>query len=100
MGEDDDEEFFDAKQTLRNVKRPLNSELFENFEEERQGAIPEELKDGEEPAFREILPYLKDPKIKFSLWTILKDSFGKELTRITFPVYLSSPVNPLQQFAC
>ena len=50
----------------------------------------------EDPPEREQLPYLKDPKIKISLWSILKDSLGKDLSKITVPVYFNQPLNILQ----
>lgn len=49
----------------------------------------------EDPPEREQLPYLKDPKIKISLWSILKDSLGKDLSKITVPVYFNQPLNIL-----
>ncbi len=49
-----------------------------------------------DPPERERLPFFKDPNIKFSVWTIIKDSIGKDLTRITLPVYLSQPLSALQ----
>jgi oxysterol-binding protein 1 len=53
----------------------------------------EEEKD--DPLEREELPFLKEPKIKISLWSILKDSLGKDLSRITVPVYFNQPLNVL-----
>ena len=49
-----------------------------------------------DPPERDQLPFFKDPKIKFSVWAIIKDSIGKDLTRITLPVYLSQPLSGLQ----
>ena len=49
-----------------------------------------------EPEEREQLPFFKDPKIKFSVWTIIKDSLGKDLTKISLPVYFNQPVSGLQ----
>jgi len=48
-----------------------------------------------DPPTRDRLPFFKDPKIKFSVWTIIKDSIGQDLTRITLPVYLNQPVSGL-----
>jgi hypothetical protein len=42
------------------------------------------------------LPALK-PDIKISIWKIIKDSLGKDLYRITVPVYFNSPLSILQQ---
>lgn len=50
-----------------------------------------------DPSERERLPFFKDPKIKFSIWTILKDSIGKELSKISVPVYFNEPLGILQK---
>jgi oxysterol-binding protein 1 len=47
----------------------------------------------DEPLERELLPYFKDPKQKISFWTVLKDIIGKDLTRISFPVYFNDPLS-------
>lgn len=44
-----------------------------------------------EPLERDELPFFKDPKIKISVWTILKDSIGKDITKMAFPVYFNDP---------
>lgn len=40
---------------------------------------------------REELPWLKDPNTKFSIWAIIKDSIGKDLSKISVPVYVNDP---------
>jgi oxysterol-binding protein 1 len=42
---------------------------------------------------REALPYLKDPKNKVGIWTVIKDSIGKDLSRISLPVYFNDPTS-------
>lgn len=53
----------------------------------------EEEKKDHDPLTREVLPFFKDPKVKISLWTILKDSIGKDLSKITVPVYFNEPLS-------
>jgi len=36
--------------------------------------------DDDEPLTREVLPVFKDPKVKPSLWSMIKDSIGKDMT--------------------
>ena len=48
-----------------------------------------------DPPTRDVLPFFKDPKVKISLWTILKDSIGKDLSKITVPVYFNEPLSIL-----
>jgi hypothetical protein len=44
---------------------------------------------------RDVLPYFKDPKVKISIWTIIKDSIGKDITKMSVPVYFNDPTNIL-----
>ena len=48
-----------------------------------------------DPDQRLELPFFKDPKIKISLWTILKESIGKDISKITVPVFFNQPLNIL-----
>ena len=52
-----------------------------------------------DPPERSVLPYFKDPKIKISIWTIIKDSIGKDISKISVPVYFNDPMNILQKCA-
>ena len=45
------------------------------------------------------MPRLKDPNFKISVWALLKDNVGKDLTRITMPVFLNAPIGGLQSIA-
>jgi hypothetical protein len=49
-----------------------------------------------DPEEREELPYLRDPNIKISVWSIIKDSIGKDLARVSVPVYFNQPLSILQ----
>ncbi len=60
----------------------------------------EEVKgEPDDPPEREVLPYFKDPKLKISIWTIIKDSLGKDITKMSVPVYFNDPTNILQKCA-
>jgi hypothetical protein len=49
---------------------------------------------------RERLPYLKGHnQFKVSLWSVLKESIGKEIWKITVPVYFNEPLSILQKCA-
>jgi hypothetical protein len=78
--EDLNEVFFDALDFIPSQKNP-NTGVDSNFE----------------PKEREILPYFKDPKQKISFWTILKDSIGKDITKLSVPVYFSDPMSVTQK---
>lgn len=48
---------------------------------------------------RRDLPPQKEKAQKASLWTIVKESVGKDLTRVCLPVYFNEPLGALQKFA-
>jgi hypothetical protein len=47
--------------------------------------------------WRETLPYLRPPKLKFSIWSIIKNAIGKDLTKFSVPVYFNEPISMLQK---
>lgn len=55
--------------------------------------------DDEEPLEREELPYLKDPNAKVSIWAIIKDSIGKDISKLSVPVYFNDATSLLQKCA-
>ena len=54
-----------------------------------------EIPDG--PAKRDRLPVFRDPNIAINVWDILKQNLGKDLTKITMPVYLNEPQSMIQK---
>ncbi len=46
---------------------------------------------------RQEMPVLRDNKVRLNVWTILKENIGKELTRITMPIYFNEPLSMLQK---
>ncbi|KAI6112236.1 Oxysterol-binding protein-domain-containing protein [Pisolithus croceorrhizus] len=49
--------------------------------------------------FRTELPIDRDNRPSASLWSVLKHSIGKDLTRISFPVFFNEPTSMLQRMA-
>jgi hypothetical protein len=45
------------------------------------------------------LPAFKNPDQKVSIWKVIKDSVGQDLSRVTVPVYFNEPLSMLQKFA-
>jgi len=43
------------------------------------------------------LPSIKDPNKKISFWKILKDLIGKDLTKVSMPVYFNEPLSLTQK---
>lgn len=48
---------------------------------------------------RTCLPYKKDPNDRPSVWKILKDAVGKDLSKFCVPVYFNEPVSMVQKVA-
>lgn len=40
---------------------------------------------------RKILPAFRDMNAKLNVWTMMKQFVGKDLTRITMPIFLNTP---------
>ena len=49
------------------------------------------------PARRNKLPTPKQHEKSVSLWSILKECIGKDLTRVCLPVYFNEPLSVLQK---
>lgn len=47
------------------------------------------------PSKRRQLPVLRDPNVKIDVWGLLKENIGKDLSKITMPVYLNEPISML-----
>jgi len=44
-----------------------------------------------------MLPALKTPNTKIPIWKIIKDSIGKDLTKMPMPVYFNEPMSFLEK---
>lgn len=51
------------------------------------------------PQQRESFPCKRDPNARINVWELLKNSVGKDISRIAMPVYLNDPVSMLQKIA-
>jgi hypothetical protein len=49
--------------------------------------------------YRKNLPFLRDPNKKYNIWRVVKDSIGKELSKMAVPVYFNEPISFLQRFS-
>jgi hypothetical protein len=73
-----------------NIMKRTTVQLNTPFEEEKIGM--QVGMTGQHPFIfepRKQLPFFKDPELKISIWTVLKDSIGKDLSKITMPVYFN-----------
>lgn len=58
-----------------------------------------EADNDDEPLERDALPWLKDPNVKISIWAIIKDNIGKDISKISVPVFFNDPTSLLQKCA-
>lgn len=107
---DDGDEFFDAVESgnLPGLK------IEDAVERSREGLTPA-VADADSPKatdnqvddkalvpytkLRHEMPIDKDNRPSVSLWSILKNNIGKDLTKISFPVSLNEPTSMLQRMA-
>jgi len=61
---------------------------------ENKEEVKNDLVDNE-PLERAELPWFKDPHVKVSIWAIIKDSIGKDISKLSVPVYFNDPTSLL-----
>lgn len=84
--------------------RGLNNSIIEEVKDEdsihfedAQSHISDEKEEYLVP-HRKSLPYLRDPKKKYNIWRVVKDSIGKDLSKMAVPVYFNEPISFLQRY--
>lgn len=50
-----------------------------------------------QPSVRTDLPALRDPNVKLNVVKLIKDNLGKDLSKISMPVYINEPISGLQK---
>jgi hypothetical protein len=111
--ETDEEEntFFDTRDFLSSSSFKSNSSDFRasSFSSDDEGLCAVESEDDIDPSIKSAgknYPYVKrrkklpDPVEKekgVSLWSMIKDNIGKDLTKICLPVYFNEPLSSLQK---
>jgi hypothetical protein len=48
---------------------------------------------------RSSLPVQRNPSQKINIWKVIKDSIGRDLSRIAVPVYFNEPISFIQRFS-
>lgn len=77
------------------IENPKESDWPEDFDQ----SIVEEAEIAPYRRVRTNLPLGKDDRPSVSLWAILKNNIGKDLTKISFPVSFNEPTSMLQRMA-
>ncbi|PLW29728.1 hypothetical protein PCASD_15592 [Puccinia coronata f. sp. avenae] len=96
--EDEDDEFFEAIEAGSIAVEPISVTKTSAADYVLHEFEIETLKEGYETK-RTTLPITADDRPSVSLWGILKNSIGKDLTKISFPVSFNEPVSMLQRMA-
>lgn len=102
-GSDSDDEFYEAIEAGSIVVAPEAAQKPEaapheaQFDEFMKGVDLAQY--GGYEKLRDRLPITTDNRPPMSLWAILKNSIGKDLTKISFPVFFNEPTSMLQRMA-
>lgn len=107
--DDNDNEFFDTRDFLSSSSFKSNASDIERSSTDSKDEESLDLRDGIDSCIRSIgtdYPYIKrrkklpDPIEKekgVSLWSMIKDNIGKDLTKVCLPVYFNEPLSSLQK---
>lgn len=93
--DDEDDVFFEARDTLRKSAssqiHPPDSPTHSEVDMDIVGF------DYPQVARRKCLPEPKEKEKSVSLWSMIKDNIGKDLTKVCLPVYFNEPISSLQR---
>ncbi|XP_038716753.1 oxysterol-binding protein-related protein 1C-like isoform X2 [Tripterygium wilfordii] len=109
--DDEDNPFFDTRDFLSSSSFKSNGSDLQtlSFSTDDEGLCAMESDDDIDPSMKSVgrnYPYvqrrkkLPDPVEKekgVSLWSMIKDNIGKDLTRVCLPVYFNEPLSSLQK---
>ena len=85
--------FYDRFEFDRDLEEELFQDASEEFIYDTQQVITKKSFIQDVYEERLTLPHFRPPKLKISVWTILKDLIGKDLSRISMPVYFNEPLS-------
>ncbi|XVE60382.1 hypothetical protein DITRI_Ditri05aG0124400 [Diplodiscus trichospermus] len=109
--DEDDHTFFDTRDFLSSSSFKSNGSDFRtsSFSSDDEGLNAIDFEDDIDPYVKSVgsnFPYIKrrkklpDPVEKekgVSLWSMIKDNIGKDLTKVCLPVYFNEPLSSLQK---
>ncbi|KAG0597632.1 hypothetical protein M758_12G010100 [Ceratodon purpureus] len=93
--DDEDDVFFEAKETLRSS---VNSQKH-HPDSPTHSEVDMDIVGFDYPvvARRKSLPEPKEKEKSVSLWSMIKDNIGKDLTKVCLPVFFNEPISSLQR---
>lgn len=107
--DDDDNAFFDSLDFLSSSSFRSNGSDFHRSPLDSDAEETVDSEDGIDPLIKSVgsnYPYIRrrkklpDPVEKergVSLWSLIKDNIGKDLTKVCLPVYFNEPLSSLQK---
>ncbi|XP_043712899.1 oxysterol-binding protein-related protein 1C-like [Telopea speciosissima] len=107
--DDDDNTFFDTRDFLSSSSFNSGSDIRRSSFDSDDELYAVDLEDGVDPSIKSIgtnYPHVRrrkklpDPVEKekgISLWSMIKDNIGKDLTKVCLPVYFNEPLSSLQK---
>lgn len=109
--DDDENTFFDTRDFLSSSSFKSNGSDFRisSFSSDDEGLYAVESEDDIDPSIRPVgtnypcvkrrkkLPDPIEKEKSVSLWSMIKDNIGKDLTKICLPVYFNEPLSSLQK---
>ena len=93
---DEEDEFFDAIESNTLPNLVINDSLSGKRIEPLPALVDKTQYQGYEH-LRPRLSITSDDRPPMSLWAVLKNSIGKDLTKISFPVFFNEPTSMLQR---
>lgn len=96
--DEEDEVFFDTRDSLKSLTSGRYNPPADCVVPE-QGEVDMELIGFDYPRVqrRKALPDPKEKEKSVSLWSMIKDNIGKDLTKVCLPVYFNEPISSLQR---
>eukprot|EP00250_Pteridium_aquilinum_P014832 c22226_g1_i5 orf=192-2297(+) len=110
--EDDDNVFFDTNECLASESLGSSSSMSREGSVKSSGERVDSVSNLDEPSInsmemvgfeyphverRKRLPEPKEKERGVSLWSMIKDNIGKDLTKICLPVFFNEPISSLQR---
>jgi hypothetical protein len=93
--DDEDDVFFEARESLRKSANTQRQQSVSPTNSEKDMEIVGF--DYPKVARRKVLPDSKEKEKSVSLWSMIKDNIGKDLTKVCLPVYFNEPISSLQR---
>eukprot|EP00158_Paraphelidium_tribonemae_P008019 Partr_v1_DN28436_c0_g1_i2_m41728 putative Oxysterol-binding protein len=87
---EEDEEFFDVQSDASPISIAL---IPKKLIESSLRGYPSKQPDG----LRVSLPLVNSDRVEVSLWSVLKNNIGKDLSKLALPVYFNEPMSMLQR---